>query len=104
MSGRTIKVTAGAHTIKAFNCGIATSAADVIPGAKVDESGDQMAAFISRVPLDGEPLIVIGLVHGGEQKTLALTPAQADLFCGALADAVLWQNEELRQKAGQRVH
>ena len=94
----------GRDDIRAFGARVAGSAAQTMPGAPTDENGDQMAGFVSRVNYGGEPLIVVGLVHGREQKTLTLSPAEADDFCRDLADAVLWQNEELRRKAGQRVH
>jgi hypothetical protein len=83
---------------------IAASTAPAVPGAPVDEHGQQMAVGVARVAAPGDPTVAVTLVFGRVQIALSLDAAEADKFCHALADAVLWQNDQLRQKAGQVVH
>lgn len=84
--------------------GTATSAAPEIISPPRDDEGRQMATYVARVETPAEPLVVVGIVLGKVQFTVTLPPSEADTFCHALADAVLWQNDQLRQKAGQAVH
>lgn len=91
-------------SIKMMGFGTAVSKAPEISTPPLDDEGRQMAAYVARVAETSEPMVVVGIVLGDQQMTVTLLPDQADQFCHALADAVLWQNDQLRQKAGQAVH
>lgn len=90
--------------IRMMGFGTAISKAPEINAPPRDDEGRQMAAYVARVSQTSEPMVVVGIVLGDQQLTVSLLPDQADQFCHALADAVLWQNDQLRQKAGQAVH
>lgn len=85
-------------------CGICEGPADDLGFGCKNEKGEQMAAGIAQHEIAGQPVIVVTLILGGKQVTATLDATQSDRFAHRLADAVLWQNDQLRQKAGQAVH
>ena len=93
----------GAEAIRFLPAQVAQGPAGKLLHAPHDEGGRQMAVGIARVALPGEPLVCVTLVLGDAQFSLTLTPPDLDRFAHVLADAALWQNEELRRKAGHTV-
>ncbi len=83
---------------------VASSRSPVLPSAPLDDVGRQMALGVARVIHQGEPVVALTLVLGDTQTTLTLDASETNQLCHLLADAVLWQNEQLRLKAGHAVH
>ena len=83
---------------------IASGPAARINGARTNEADRQMAVGVVCVASPTVPIVALTLVLGDRQTTLTLDPSDMDALCHLLADATLWQNSQLRQRAGQAVH
>ena len=100
----TILAKVGADDVAFRAARVASSEAQPLRHAPHDSEGRQMAVSVSRIDWRGEPLVVLGVIHGDRQMTVALGPDDMDKLCHLLADGALWQNEQLRTLAGQKVH
>lgn len=90
--------------VRFIGAGVAEGPAAQIGGAPTNAMGEQCAVGVTNAQVNGTPLIFVTFVLGERQFTATLDAAQADKFCHLLADQVLWQNDQLRQKSGQAVH
>lgn len=104
MSTQTQLVVVPPHAISFHGARVAEAPAPILTEAPTDDVGRQMAVGVARMVHDGQALVAITLVLGTSQTTLTLGPAETNQLCHQLADAVLWQNEQLRLTAGQAVH
>ncbi|WJY18697.1 hypothetical protein QQS45_00130 [Alteriqipengyuania flavescens] len=93
-----------AENVKALPARLCDSFAPPLDTAPLHPDGRQMAVLVARIDAPAGPIVALSFVLGDRQTTLTLNCGELDSFCHALADATLWQNEKLRQKAGGAVH